>query len=229
MSVKKIETVLSLIEVADRNLKNAQTLLLQITQEKGIKVDTANTSGFTPGLKSRDEEEALEVAEGYFDGENMHGDNGQTYPVPQNYASKTQLVVGDRMKWILTQDREIFKLIQPTPRVRASGTFAIEGDQFVVLIDELSTPIKILKASATYAMKNLGLKVGDEVAIYIPKDATATWGAFISVVKPGSEESRFDANHKLKVKEDRDSSAIEEDIKEFKLTEDKPASEVDYF
>jgi hypothetical protein len=54
------------------------------------------------------------------------------------------------------------------------------------------TPVRILKASATYAMKNLNLKIGDDVAIYIPKNGTPTWGAFISVANNSSTAPRVD-------------------------------------
>jgi hypothetical protein len=186
MSAKKIESALNLIEIAENNLKTAKALLLQLGTEKGltrsISMDMPRTTGSS--MRSNEESSALEVVEGYFDGESMIGDNGKTYLVPQNYASKTQLVVGDRMKWILTPDREVFKLIQPANRERVTGTFAIEGENFVVLVDKFSTPIKVLKASATYAIKQLGLQPGDEVAIYIPKDTeNPSWGAFINIVK----------------------------------------------
>lgn len=186
MSIKKIETALSVLEVMENNLKTTKNLLKQIISEKGM----SPSSNFkkTPGSPSLEENNALEVVEGYFDGENMVGDNSQIYPVPQNYASKTQLIIGDRMKWILTNNREVFKLIQPAKRKRVVGTFNIEGDNYVVLVDELTEPVKILKASATYAIKNLDLKVGDGVAIYIPEETTPLWGAFISVVKNLEEE-----------------------------------------
>jgi hypothetical protein len=221
-SAKKLETVLSLIQVAETNLKNAQNLILQLSQEKGL---TLSPSTKTAGSKSREEETSLEVQEGYFDGESMVGDNGQIYPVPQNYASKTQLIVGDRMKWILTNDRDIFKLIQPAARQRVTGTFNIEGDNYVVLVDEYPAPIKILKASATYAIKNLGLKPGDEVALYVPKDTTPTWGAFIAVVRATDESEKPTISSQDDINE-----ALEEDIiSELKLNEDGPASAVDYF
>ena len=47
-----------------------------------------------------------------------------------------------------------------------------------------------LKASATFAMKNLGLDYGDEVVIIIPKGITPSWGAFSSVVKTLSESEK---------------------------------------
>lgn len=228
MSSRKLETILSLIQVAEMNLKNAQNMLVQSISDRGGKVDL-EAPVRTPGFKSKDEDVAVDVQEGHFDGENMVGDNGQIYPVPQNYASKTQLVVGDRMKWMLTEDREIFKLIQPATRQRVSGTFDIEGDNYLVLVDEFTNPVKILKASATYAMKNLGLEIGDEVAIFVPKDATPTWGAFISVVH--SQES----DNTSKVSVDTEGQDTQDDIallKEFKISEEidgKSASDIDFF
>lgn len=179
-----MESIINLIEIAENNLRAAKTMLVQLSPNTTIR--QAGTP--TPGPRSNDEGDALEVTEGHFDGESMVGDNGQVYIVPPNYASKTQLVVGDRMKWILTPTREVFKLINQVPRERVIGTFSIEGDDYYVLVNQYPHPIKILKASATYAMKNLGLTVGDEVAIIVPRDTTPTWGAFSTVVKSGTEQ-----------------------------------------
>jgi len=187
MSSKKIENILNLIEIAENNLKNAKVLAQQLVGEKSGRTGYSQVQTQPLINKSSDEDRALEVVEGYFNGESMIGDNTQTYMVPPNYASKTQLVVGDRMKWILTPEREVFKLIQPAPRERVTGTFGIEGDNYVVLVNEFPNPIKILKASATFAMKNLGLQIGDDVAIFIAKESTPTWGAFSSIVKNSDE------------------------------------------
>jgi hypothetical protein len=187
MSSKKIESILSLIEIAETNLKNAKAIAQQLIGDKTNKSGYQQASTPLSINKSSDEDRALEVVEGYFNGESMIGDNGQNYIVPPNYASKTQLVVGDRMKWILTPEREVFKLIQPAPRERVTGTFGIEGDNYVVLVNQYPNPIKILKASATFAIKNLGLQIGDEVAVFIAKESTPTWGAFSSVVKNSDE------------------------------------------
>ena len=186
MVAKKIASILNLIEIADSNLRTAKNLLAQLAVENGGKT---SSSEYRPSANlSTDEDSALEVVEGYFDGESMIGDNGQIYVVPPNYASKTQLILGDRMKWILTKDREVYKLIQAAARERVTGTFTIEADNYLVLIDKFPTPVKILKASATYAMKNLGLQIGDEVAITIPKDVVPLWGAFNTVIKGQSTD-----------------------------------------
>lgn len=181
--LKKIQTALNMVEVAENNLKNIRQILSGLLEENGQKATYSNFSI----KKSHDESLATEVVEGNFDGENMMGDNGQIYIVPQNYASKSQLIIGDRMKWILTSEREIFKLIAPVERERVNGTFSIDGENYAVLVNNLASPVRVLKASATFAIKNQGLSVGDEVTVLIPKDSTPVWGALISVVKKNTE------------------------------------------
>lgn len=184
---KKIQTILSLIEISENNLKNAKNILSMMLEDSGKKLSSDSSIVLSPGKPSRDEENATSVVEGYFDGEYMIGDNGQSYVVPPNYASKTQLVIGDRMKWILTSQREIFKLIQPAERLKVEGVFVIEGDNYMVLVEDQPNPIKILKASATFAIKNHGLRVGDIVSLLIPKNTTPTWGALVSVLGMNSD------------------------------------------
>jgi hypothetical protein len=182
---KKLDTILSLLEMCESNLKSAKALLSQyLVPETSYK-----NPSFNPAPA---QEEGSEVMDGYFDGENMVGDNGQIYAIPQNYASKSQLVVGDRMKWTLVKDpigngyKEMYKLTQPVLREKVIGRFIIDGNTYAVIVDNYTTPIKILKASATFAMKNMGLQIGGEVAMYIPKTGNPAWGAFISVVNPNN-------------------------------------------
>jgi hypothetical protein len=186
---KKIQNILSLIEIAENNLANAKSMLSLYIKEKGLEHSEGDAKNMTR-VPTAEDSNILEVIEGYFDGENMLGDNSRTYLVPQNYASKTQLVIGDRMKWQLTQDKEMFKLIQPAERERVVGQFSMEGDNYIVVSDKFEEPIKMLKASATFAMKNMGLEFGDEVVVIVPKNMTPTWGAFSSVVKSLSEQEK---------------------------------------
>jgi len=216
MSNKKLSHILSIIEIAENNLKSAKSLLIQnMSEEKKLSGDGQVSR--KSKIVNPEENQALEVIEGYFDGESMVGDNGQIYPVPQNYASKTQLIIGDRMKSILTADsKRIFKLIQPAERERAVGTFAIEGEDYVCLVDNLPQPVKILKASATFAMKNLGLQPGREIAIIIPKKSTPTYGAFSSVISisesqhPNPKASASESLEELKEEVDIEKNILED-------------------
>lgn len=224
MNSKKIENILNLIEIAENNLRNARSLLQQSMGDKTLLASSPSVAPSAPALRSTEEDRSIEVIEGFFNGESMIGDNGQTYIVPPNYASKTQLVVGDRLKWILTNEREVFKLIQPVDRERVTGTFSIEGDSYIVLVNSYPNPIRILKASATYAMKNLGLKIGDEVAILIPKNTTPTWGAFSSVVRTAEENKPAP-----ETKATSNAEEMENITKEFSLDNFTVESDKDYF
>jgi hypothetical protein len=228
MAHKKIQSILNFIEVAESNLRSAKILLMQLTDDKTMpssSTDEFTARPLTHRTISMDESNALEVVEGTFDGEQMVGDNGKVYVVPQNYASKTQLVVGDRMKWISLPDGEKFKLIAPVERDRVTGIFDIVADNYVVSLEGYPHPVKLLKASSTYAMKQLGLQPGDEVAIYIPKGSIPSHGAFINVVK---------SNHgkiPVAVKNANKKSILDEldGLNDFDLTKPKVAPDEDYF
>jgi hypothetical protein len=189
MNTNKLSAIYSLIENCEANIKSIKALLVQVSNGNGATATNYSTSSFSPSQGNFNINTSSDsFVEGYFDGENMVGDNGNSYPVPQNYISKTQLIIGDRMKWSLAtnafgEKHEMFKLIDPAPRKKVIGRFLVDGNNFFVTVDSQPNPIKIIKASATYAMKNLGLKVNDLVAIYIPKtDGVITHGAFVSVV-----------------------------------------------
>ena len=188
MDSQKISKILNLIEIAENNLKTAQLLIKQM-YGNGATFGESYTpsSNFSPSIATPADPEAnfLEVVEGNFDGENMIGDDGKIYAIPANYASKTKLVVGDRMKRILTDTyREVYKVIQKAPAKRAVGMFTMdESGEFVVLVDSIPNPVRVLKASITFAMKQQNLRSGDTVAILIPANGASTWGAFDSIVK----------------------------------------------
>jgi len=202
MDSQKISKILNLIEIAENNLKTAQILIKQLSNVN-LSFGSENNSNqnFTPAINTTSDPEAnfLEVVEGNFDGENMIGDDGKIYAIPANYASKTKLVVGDRMKRILTDTyREVYKVIQKASSKRAVGVFTMdENGEYVVIIDTIPNPIRVLKASITFAIKQQNLKTGDTVAVLIPANSPSTWGAFDAIVKHNSNgdyEPNFEQN-----------------------------------
>jgi hypothetical protein len=232
---KKAETIYSLIEIAENNLKNARVLLNQIIEDGNSQVKLSTGVHLNPYTKiSREEEVSKDVVEGYFDGENMVGDNGRTYIVPQNYASKTQLVVGDRMKWILTDSREVFKLIQPVERQKVEGKFTTDGDNYYVHISGYDYPVKILKASCTFAMKTQGLQNGDWISVLIPRDTKAHWGAFLSIVKSRDDEKHISPSYKkyddrVEEKKEEESNNDDEDEDDKESHEAQSFAELEFF
>src|SRR4029078_7891491 len=94
--------------------------------------------------------EGERVVEGVFDGQNMQGNDGEEYPVPPNYASKSKLIEGDILKLTIGTDGALmYKQINPIDRKRVIGTLVVdELGNFGVKTPEKT--YKILLASITF-------------------------------------------------------------------------------
>ncbi len=158
---KQIKRLRSLIQEAETNLAAANELLISLV-------------GDNPEVTAAVTEEALgKVIEGVFDGQNMVGSDGKTYPVPANYASKSKLVQGDILKLTIADDGAfLYKQIGPIPRKQVVGTLKLENGHYFVNIGEKN--YRVLLASVTY----FKAKPGDQVSANIPEDDTnAEWAA----------------------------------------------------
>jgi hypothetical protein len=136
--------------------------------------DIRDTKDFVPSIKETDEGK---IIEGIFDGQNMTGPASKVYPVPANYASKSQLVEGDILKLTIMNDGSfIYKQIGPMPRRKAIGKLILEDSQYKVIVGDKS--YKVLFASVTYFKG----KAGDEFTIVLPKDREASWAAVEAII-----------------------------------------------
>jgi hypothetical protein len=107
---KQIKRLRTLIQEAETNLAAANELLISLVGDD-VKVQ-AKVSDEVLG----------KVIEGVFDGQNMVGSDGKTYPVPANYASKSKLVQGDILKLTIADDGAfLYKQIGPIPRKQVVG------------------------------------------------------------------------------------------------------------
>jgi len=117
------------------------------------------------------------VIEGIFDGQNMMDGNGQSYPVPANYASKSKLVEGDGMKLTITDEGKfIYKQIAPIDRRIAKGVLIQEDGQYKVLAE--GKTFRVLLASVTFYRA----EVGDQVSVLLPTVGEAQWAAIEAVL-----------------------------------------------
>ncbi|MBU0645896.1 hypothetical protein KJ611_00230 [Patescibacteria group bacterium] len=120
------------------------------------------------------------VVEGMFDGALMIGQDGKSYSVPPNYASKSRLVEGDVMKLTIRPDGSfVFKQIGPIERKRIVGTVAFDAstNSYVAISD--GATFKVLTASVTYFKG----QPGDEVVLLVPKSGKSVWAAVENVIK----------------------------------------------
>lgn len=158
---KQIKRLRSLIAEAETSLAAARELLNSLVGED-------------PEMESmvRDEPRG-KIIEGVFDGQNMVGSDGKTYPVPANYASKSKLVQGDILKLTIADDGAfLYKQINPIPRKQIVGTLVQRDLHYYVEVGDKS--YRVLLASVTY----FKAKSGDQISVSVPADgADAEWAA----------------------------------------------------
>jgi len=151
---KQAKRLKALIEEAETSLAAAKELLISLLGEDPEVVQ--NTKDDNIG----------KVIEGVFDGQNMVGGDGKTYPVPANYASKSKLVQGDILKLTIAEDGSfLYKQIGPIPRKQLVGALVQKEGHYYVEVGERE--YRVLLASVTY----FKAKPGDQVSINVPEDS----------------------------------------------------------
>jgi hypothetical protein len=158
---KQIKRLRALIQEAETNLAAANELLVSLVGDD-VTIQPKNT-----------EEILGKIIEGVFDGQNMVGSDGKTYPVPANYASKSKLVQGDILKLTIADDGAfLYKQIGPIPRKQVVGQLKLEGGHYFVSVG--TKDYRVLLASVTY----FKAKPGDQVSVNVPEeDVAAEWAA----------------------------------------------------
>lgn len=158
---KQVKRLRALIQEAETSLAAATELLISLVgdDERVAPIAREDTLG--------------KVIEGVFDGQNMVGSDGKTYPVPANYASKSKLVQGDILKLTIADDGAfLYKQIGPIPRKQVVGTLKLENGHYFV--DVNGRNLRVLLASVTY----FKAKPGDQVSVNVPEDdSTTEWAA----------------------------------------------------
>jgi hypothetical protein len=172
--------LLRLLESAESSLKSARALISEASP--GAVKTEAHLN--TDGGKAYEAGEN-QIVEGTFDGQNMIGPNEKNYPVPANYASKSKLVEGDRLKLtILPNGTFLYKQIAPVERVFVRGTLLKEDGQFKVVAG--SKTYRVLLASVTYYKGN----PGDEVTLITPANRDSSYGTIEAVI-PAIQGEKF--------------------------------------
>ncbi len=191
----QIALIKELIEKAEQHLAIARELLNQTLNDKNTKATARKKKGViettAPSIETKVQETSpgevkQNIIEGLFDGQQMIGPDEKTYPVPANYASKSKLIPGDKLKLTIQENGSfIYKQIGPTERQHAIGPLTYENGQYMVLAN--GKGYKVLLASVTYYKA----EIGDKIAIIIPKNQDSDWGAIDHVLP---KEFERDAN-----------------------------------
>lgn len=122
----------------------------------------------------------MQTIEGVFDGVTMIGDDKKKYPVPTNYASKSKLVPGDRLKLRIMQDgKMLYKLVVPIERQTVRAFLSrdeVSGKDIAIYNNETF----FLNHAAVSYFKG---KPGDEAYILLNKEDPGTHAAIEAILR----------------------------------------------
>lgn len=171
---KKLKELKMILDEAESKIASAKRILFEQVYQEEAK-----------NLNLNDLVEKGNVVEGVFDGEEMIDALGKKYPVGVNYASKSKLVPGDKLKLIIAPDGTfIFKQIGPVERKRLIGilTESVEDWQVTANLKKY----RVLQASVTY----FKACAGDEVTILVPKIGETNWAAIENCLSYKKEKEK---------------------------------------
>ncbi len=190
----KIAELQDIIATAEETILSAQRLLANLQPNLAIP-ETMPLHKENPN-----DDENGQVIYGFFDGQIMIGDDGKQYPVPANYASKSKLVEGDKLKLTITaNNRFVYKQIGPVQRNYLIGLVK-QDERGNFTIQTQDKEYKVLLAAATY----FKIEPGDEVTLIAPQNGDTVWGAIENVLQKNVQTINS-----------KDSTLPQENIQEF--------------
>lgn len=177
MSNNNLELIRQALGAAESSIKLARQLL-------------GNLEG--TGIEAKPKAKELPGVTGIFDGENMVSEDGQSFPVPANYASKSMLVVGDTLKLVDEGKEKRFKQIEHVKRHKTNGILTKKDGKWKVITPEGS--YKVLPA----AVAHFGADISSEVTLHLPaNNLTVPYGAIEVVNKKTSSSKAEDSKDKI--------------------------------
>jgi hypothetical protein len=180
MAQDKIQLIRQALAAAESSIKTAKQLLSEV-----------ESGGLKPSAKD------LPGVLGVFDGTKMTTETGEKFDVPENYASKSMLVVGDTLKLVEEDGEKRFKQIEHVKRHKTDGVLHKKDGKWKAITPEGS--YNVLTAS----IEHFKGEVGDEAVIHLPAgNLTAAYGAIEMVHKKGQPvpEPKDKVKEKVEVK-----------------------------
>lgn len=169
---KKLQAIKDLIQSSQNSLASARKILATLVQG-----GNQDEQEFLPtGLMSYTSDDN-KIVEGVFTGNGMLGADGNIYPVPANYASKSLIVQGSKLKATIDQNGKIiYKIIEEIPYEVRHGIITKSGEKYQITSEERT--YNVLLAAITFHH----VDIGDHVTIRVPMGKMATFAVIDTVV-----------------------------------------------
>lgn len=106
-------------------------------------------------LENAKDYKAMPGVEGVFDGYSIVSANGEKIDVPANYAAKSKIVYGDKLKMIEDEGKKVFKQVEKVIRKELTGILSRKDGKWFVLTDANTYKISDIAADFQKAQPNL--------------------------------------------------------------------------
>jgi len=172
---ERLAVLIRTLMAAEANIQLAKKMIKDIYGSKGALLVSSMSKTVPLNVDIKD----VPGVEGVFKGKFMEGADGKKYQVPENYASKSELVYGDRLKVIEREEGNWFKQVTKVDRKEITGILAKSGEDGWKLVVEDSSYDLLPAAVSFYKCQE-----GQEVYGLIPANVSgATFATFKGLVK----------------------------------------------
>ena len=210
MAKQKIDLIRQALSASESSIRLARTLLNELERDTSPRVGSKQIAKNMPGVI------------GTYDGYNVVTESGETFEVPENYASKSILVVGDTLKLVEEKGEKRFKQIEHVKRHKTTGILTKKEGKWAVVTSEGS--YRILAASVDH----FGGQVGDEALVQLPaKNLQVPFAAVEKIARKGElDEEKKTKIPELEPKETKElkpeAAVKEKEEKKLEKKESKP-------
>lgn len=205
---ERLAVLIRTLMAAESNIQLAKKLITDIYGSKAALLvsSISKTAPITVDIKD------LPGVEGKFIGKFVEGDDGKKYQIPENYASKSELVYGDRLKVVEKDGANWFKQLSKPDRTEVRGTLASGPDGlWKLLVGDVS--YEVLPSAVAYHKG----KEGSEAFGLVPADDPKV--PFAALRGMVNEQAASEDGEKPTNKEEK----VVEEVKEApEKKEDKP-------
>jgi uncharacterized pyridoxamine 5'-phosphate oxidase family protein len=146
---KRLDQIKSLVQSTYHNLDKISRIVEKIQQDERKEMYKN-----MPGI------------EGEFDGFYLIAEDGSKHEVPANYAAKSRLVYGDKLKIVEEDGKKVFKQIQKLERKEIKGVLSKKEGKWYLLSD--SGTYKISDTAAEFYK----VELKEEAVALVPADHT---------------------------------------------------------
>lgn len=170
----KIKALRDLINTAQSSINSAKKILQSMLWEDNwLDIDFAQDMQWLSEYTSEDSQ----IVEWVFTGEWMLWTDGNMYPVPQNYASKSLLVQWSKLKATIETSWKIkYKIISEIPYTSLIWVITKNGEKYQISTEKKS--YNVLVAAITFHK----CSIGDTVTIRVPEWKDATYAVIEAVI-----------------------------------------------